>query len=156
MLNKTTTKKLYDTSQSIKRLAQKLPAEINSKMVREMAISGTTEVVRATPVDTAQAKNNWITTLNQPSDEVFDKEGYEFEDSGQVAIDTLVNVSDLFDSKTDKSIYVANNLPYIIRLNNGYSDQTESPGYIQRAIEEGLNAARKKYQKIFVDEYKKG
>ncbi len=155
MLNKATTKKLYDTSQSIKRLAQKLPAEISSKMVREMSIAATTEVVRDTPRDTAQAKNNWITKLNAPSDEKIIKEDGEYPQNGQIAIETLVNVSQMFNAKTDVSIYVANNLPYINRLNNGYSDQS-SPNFIQRAVERGLNEARKKYHKIFIDEYKKG
>lgn len=83
----------------------------------------------ATPVKTGQARNNWVARVGTPyngfilSNE-FDKSGQEQHAVNKVAISK---------HKGDQTIYLTNNLPYIKRLNNGWSAQAPA-GFVEKAV----------------------
>lgn len=111
--------------------------ETNSvDLVKQVALVVDQTVVSSTPVDTGRAKTNWITALNAPS-----RQQINIPDpSGGVAInqctDTLRNVH------SGDSVFISNNLPYIQRLNDGWSRQAPA-GFVEQAVQAGVNAVRR-------------
>ncbi|EPH31078.1 hypothetical protein L293_2481 [Acinetobacter gyllenbergii CIP 110306 = MTCC 11365] len=75
-------------------------------------------VITATPVDTGAARGNWIaskTPIKTYDESATDKTGQG-----------TINRSFVFfaqNAKLGSLIYIQNNLPYIERLENGWSDQ---------------------------------
>jgi|ERR1051326_2164609 hypothetical protein len=129
------------------------------------------EVATDTPVDTGAARSNWIMTIDEiatytiPPYVPYIKT--HSEDYARRASDRAVGVKHVlgtgdkeeranlaavlaqhfaalqrFDPVQNKTIYIANNLPYMERLNAGYSPQTEA-GFVERAVELGVVAIRR-------------
>jgi hypothetical protein len=74
-------------------------------------------VIKDTPVDTGRARGNWQTTMNSPATTEIARDG------AQLALNELS--SELPSFVGDKTIYLANNLPYIHRLEfDGWSQQS--------------------------------
>lgn len=85
--------------------------------VRKIAIDVFTRVILRTPVLSGRARGNWQVAIgNLPTGtlELDDKDGSIT--IGKVEAETL-------GLKAGESIYLVNNLPYIYRLETGYSDQ---------------------------------
>jgi len=82
-------------------------------------------VVPATPKDTGLAQGNWRTSISAPAIGVIARK------SGAQAVAAGLKSVKSAKKKISKgkqgSIYIVNNLPYIGRLNNGYSQQ--APAY---------------------------
>ena len=107
--------------------------EAVSKVIGEMAFAAFSAIVLATPVDTGRARGNWQPSVGEPESgelNVQDK-------SGSSAIgksrSTFANYS------LGPKIWFSNNVPYIQRLNEGHSQQAKVPGFVERAIQEGLS-----------------
>ena len=84
-------------------------------------------VIKDTPVDTGRAKGNWQTTIGTPASGTTDRLG---------EAEALAEVSQEAASfGAGKVIYLSNGLPYILRLEYGWSKQ--QPGGMARR-----NAAR--------------
>jgi hypothetical protein len=98
-------------------------------LVRKLAMGILSNVVIATPVDTGKARANWRVSLTNPLTDSID----EKDKSGREAINKGRMIVSVFRLK-DVSINITNNLPYINRLNNGWSKQANA-GYVERAIE---------------------
>jgi len=79
-------------------------------------ISLFSSVILRSPVDTGRFRANWIITADQPSKDT----RMEFDKSGSYVINTVVKFME--DNKAS-TIYLANNLPYAERLENGWSQQ---------------------------------
>jgi hypothetical protein len=74
-------------------------------------------VIKDTPVDTGRARGNWQTTMNSPATTEIARDG------AQPSLNELS--SELPSFTGDKTIYLANNLPYIRRLEfDGWSQQS--------------------------------
>lgn len=75
-------------------------------------------VVNMTPVDTGRARGNWMTSVRAPnlSSDVnrYDKGGGQTIQAGMSAIQSLQDFG---------TIYLTNNLPYIVALEKGHSRQ---------------------------------
>lgn len=82
-------------------------------------------IVNRTPVDTGRARANWIASVGMPDTRQLEAAEQDPIDQAQTALSELKDI--------DK-IIIQNNLPYIQRLNNGWSLQA-SPGYIQAEIQ---------------------
>lgn len=85
-------------------------------VIRKLRIAFVSHVALATPVDTGQARANWQSgeTVNYtplPDTDV----------TGMSAINEAVKQASAVS--TDKTFLIFNNLPYIERLENGYSGQ---------------------------------
>lgn len=87
---------------------------------RKIAIDLDRMVVLATPVDTGRARGNWYPSIGKPSSEVsYDKERYN--KKGITAINRAAE--SVNTAKLGSTVWLTNNLPYIIKLENGGSKQ---------------------------------
>lgn len=109
------------------------------KLMRKVALSVDQAVVVATPVDTGRARSNWRVGVNAvPGGEV-DTYG-----PGGAATAGAISQARSAVSRVDNSrdiIYLSNNLPYIGRLNDGYSAQAPA-GFVQTAVGKAASAVR--------------
>ena len=92
-----------------------------------LAIYG--EVTQGTPVDTGRAKSNWWMDVNSISTEIREP------DNGAAGEAQAQSVSEQ-KTKINDVIYISNNLPYINRLNEGYSLQAPA-GFVESAVQVG-------------------
>ena len=92
-------------------------------------------VVLATPVDSGRARGNWFPSVGAPSSAVNmnakDKSGA----AAIAAINSTVMGADIGDV-----IWLTNNLPYILPLENGWSKQAP-----QGMVDENLNRVAAQY-----------
>ncbi len=86
------------------------------QLKRALVLEAVSRVVRRTPVDTGRARGNWQVTMSAPGD------GYEwdrYDRSGTVALAQAQTVN----APIGVPVYIVNNLPYIERLEHGWSKQ---------------------------------
>jgi len=106
--------------------------EVSDKVFRGTSIAMTKSIVERTPVDTGRARGNWFPTLGTPSTKVVESEDYPSDDAivGRAA-------KTLNSHKMGQSFYLTNNLPYIQRLENGWSEQARNPnGMVEITVNE--------------------
>ena len=99
--------------------------------VRRAALAADAALVRATPVDTGRARSNWIPSLNSPD--------YRIVDINQKP-DLAAAVANM---KPTDTIFITNSLPYIRRLNDGYSAQAPA-GFVQAAVQSAVSAVNRR------------
>lgn len=105
----------FSFSEELKRFAEKADPEI---VVKKVAMDVFRRVILRTPVDTGRARANWQASIGAPI------EG-EIESTDQNR--GIVEAAQVIDNlEGDQSIFLSNNLPYIERLENGYSAQSPS------------------------------
>lgn len=85
----------------------------------------------STPVDTGRARWGWFVTVGSPSSEIPPEGQYSIPD---VASRANVSVS------ADVTAYIANNVPYIVELNDGSSKQ-QPARFAERSAASGQKAA---------------
>ena len=104
--------------------------ENSNEVIKQVAATIAQTVIFATPVDTGHARANWLAgigtepTAEDPS-----------EDKGGGATFGKVK-AELAKRKSEQTIYISNNVPYINRLNDGYSAQAPA-----MFVEQGINTA---------------
>lgn len=135
---------LLDLANDLEKKAAKIDADA-SKVAVDVALAIVGDLAYSTPVDTSQAISNWITTLEAPAN--FKQDPYYQGEGGSTyrasAAETINQAkAALANKKPGQTIYITNNLPYIKRLNDGYSAQ-EPAGFVERAILIGRNVLRK-------------
>tara|TARA_R110000772_G_scaffold42835_3_gene99162 strand:+ start:1146 stop:1520 length:375 start_codon:yes stop_codon:yes gene_type:complete len=113
--------------------------EINAEVGREaraLGINLLNGLTRVTPVDTGRARGNWFVGINK-SNRSIDQE----RKAAQAIID---GVNDVQSSKALNypEIVLSNNLPYIERLNEGYSLQAPKK-FIESEIDRVVNASNR-------------
>lgn len=128
-------KSLLDLAASLEKKARAID-EAASKLAVDTALTIVGDLAFKTPVDTSQALSNWIVTLETPSSDKikphFPGEGGSSQKSS--AGETINQArAVLTKKKPGQKIYITNNLPYIRRLNDGYSKQTPA-GFVERAV----------------------
>jgi len=119
-------------SAELDKLAAVLDAYID-KSITAVAVEAQATLVEGTPIDTGWARNNWLMSLDAPATEPAgspDNVGSASAASQQgIAI-----VISSFSHRRHGNIYIANNVPYIGRLNDGYSPQAPA-GYVETALD---------------------
>lgn len=101
------------------------------KNVGEMAGLILTGVVTSTPVDTGRARGNWVVSVGTPAtneSKTLDKTGRGTIGRGQRIIATR---------NPGSTIFLCNNVPYIGRLNDGYSAQAPA-GFVEAQIQAAI------------------
>lgn len=101
-------------------------SEFVGETLRELAIDIDRRVILETPVDTGAARSNWLASIGGP-----DMSTAEI-DIGAALQKGAVTISGAQDYDT---VFISNNLPYIERLNEGWSQQAPT-GYIDQIITE--------------------
>ncbi len=137
-------KTLLDLANSLERRVAKLDEEA-SKAAVKVALTIIGDLVYVTPVDTSQALSNWQASLNSPVDSKIPphfpgQQGSTQKASASAALEAARSV--LSGKKPGDKIYISNVLPYIRRLNDGYSAQAPA-GFVERAVLVGRKHARK-------------
>lgn len=96
-------------------------AEDLKTIVAVLALDGLTRIVQRTPVDTGRARGNWTVSIGSE-----DFAQYQIEDrNGGATIQKGAAIIQTFDEVPGfPSIFIQNNLPYIERLEDGYSKQS--------------------------------
>lgn len=113
-------------------------------LVRKVAITVASSVVLATPVDTGRARANWRPALGAAERGVREpfatgkKGSTGSQNIGGVVAETQNVVAGY---KGDGSVFISNNLPYIDRLNTGWSEQAPA-GFVETAVNNGVRAIR--------------
>lgn len=126
---------LLELAKRLEKQAASLGGQASNAAVRA-AEAILKDLVYMTPVDTSKALSNWQVSLGAPADNsrppYFTGSGGSTADkSAAAAIKAGMNV--LKDKPPGVSIFLTNNLPYIRRLNEGYSKQAPA-GFVERAV----------------------
>lgn len=97
-------------------------------------------LVKATPVDTGRARSNWIASISAPSRSKLNIQRLSKKQKKQ-GMFKAYNNKGLIGSIQPYSIsYMSNNMPYIIKLNNGHSDKNRKINWIGEIVK---NASKK-------------
>lgn len=116
----------FERSISIKDFLEDFVLEETQKL----AIDIDRQVVMETPVDTSAARGSWLASVGSPDDsEVTNK-------SPENAINQAENAVKL--AQPYQTIYIQNTKPYIVRLNEGWSEQAPAK-YIDNIIVRSVN-----------------
>lgn len=105
------------------------------------------EVVYATPADTGLARTNWQVGVNVIPDELIKEPHFPGRHLGlaerlNAGITIIGGMPVIEMSRVEDNVYIANNVPYIQRLNDGYSQQAPA-----NFIELAFDRARKRIQR---------
>ena len=103
--------------------------EFANKETRITALKVLRGVVLSTPVDTGRAKGNWRVGVNVDPTEEINRE----DKAGAITISVGAGQIESAKGIGLAEIFVSNNLPYIERLNDGYSAQAPAK-FVEKAI----------------------
>lgn len=110
--------------------------EVNNQASCEVALAIVTNLAPETPVDTSKALSNWRVGIGQKSALAIPPHSPGRHGSTQeasVAATIAEAKAKLAAKKPGETIWISNVLPYIRRLNEGYSKQAPA-GFVERAI----------------------
>jgi len=104
-------------------------------------------VIQKTPVDKGRARGNWQASTGAPITSAIENPGTSpSSDSPPSADEAAAIEAAIRELKGDESIFIMNNVAYILRLENGWSDQAPSgmvkttlrayPGIVEDAVNE--------------------
>lgn len=126
---------LFKLADKLERKAKAIE-EAASQTAVDVALAIVGDLAYKTPVDTSQALSNWQVSLDAPLT-TFISPHYpgEFGSSQNASAQETINRAKavLKDKKPGQKIYITNNAPYIVRLNNGHSGQ-QPAGFVERAV----------------------
>lgn len=122
----------------IKRVAVNVPKNAD-EIVRKVALAADQTIVIATPVDTGRARANWQVGIGSAPAETVE---YSGGGSSAVSYATGAAQSVVTTYKGQPGgIWLVNNLPYIQRLNEGWSAQAPAK-FVEQAIDMAVTAIR--------------
>ena len=114
--------------------------EAIQRIVISISTNVTAELIDNTPVDTGWARANWVPQIGAPfagNSRVLSDDERRSAVGGQRSRQSSA-VSGLFNyNVTQGAIFITNNVPYIVRLNEG-SSQKAPAGFVQQAIRDGI------------------
>lgn len=119
----------------IKKFAEKTGITMDNA-VTAICLDAVTSVIKRTPVDTGRARGNWYASIN---DVVHDTS------ESRTASEALADGSAKAMKSSGKVFNLTNNLPYIGKLENGYSKQAPQGMVKVTALE--INNALKRFAK---------
>lgn len=102
-----------------------------SELVSSLGLQVYTNLVYTTPVDTGRARSNWQASVGTP------KGGTR---GVQEPFSLIIEAKAEFEASRIQKfpvLFIANNLPYIQRLNDGWSQQAPA-GFVERAVDSVL------------------
>lgn len=134
----TLAKRFERRASGLRQNASDLSVQVVDAIVREL--------VSNTPVDSSQALSNWQVALSTPAQARLDafytgEKGSTQEISAAAAMAAARAI--LRSKKPGVDVIVSNVVPYINRLNEGYSDQAPA-GFIERSILVGRSVLAKR------------
>ena len=86
---------------------------------------------KGTPIDTGYASSNWVLSTDKPIMETLGSK------TNVIGMDTSIDNILMFDINVNSRIFVQNNVPYMARLNRGWSKQSPA-GFVESAVDAAL------------------
>lgn len=131
---------------------QKLLEQRTADLVKMAGIEFFRQAIISTPVDTGRARFGWYITVNAPSNYLPPKapQGWKGRASGGNEYFAVPNIAVNMNIGTitiSDKIYITNNVPYMPRLNRGYSRQ-QPARFVELAAERVQAAIHKLWKKI--------
>lgn len=99
-------------SLDLKQFSKQISTDL-SNLTRKVALDLWGNITRRTPVDTGRARGSWFVTINTPSEKARKK----------VAKGIVLPAPVRPQIQASTNFFITNNLPYIKRLEYGYSKQ---------------------------------
>lgn len=121
-------------TQRVQQLAKAIV--VNAGLAQKaVAIQVLTNVVQATPVDTGRARSNWLVGVGEPDTSTRDTlaQGSKGSSAVEVTQQVIQEGSAALNQGTAPTLYISNNLPYIVPLNQGTSKQAPA-GFVEAAV----------------------
>ncbi len=114
-----------------RRLAKAIE-EFSGDLLKSAAVGVAAQVISSTPVDTGQARSNWLASVNAPR---LDTRGPVSRNPAAI----VAEVTAIYRSAgPDDTLYLSNNLDYIGALNANPPKSTQArAGFIRRAVIQG-------------------
>ena len=136
---------LEQFSVRIKRLGVRV-AEEADRTVRAAALAADQAVVMATPVDKGRARSNWLVELDAPARTTIEpyvpgEGGNTAGPNASAALSQGRATIGRYNGDANRAIAISNNLPYIGRLNDGYSKQAPA-GFVQKAVQAAVKQVK--------------
>lgn len=132
-------------AKNMRRLAKGISVNADAH-VRKVALAIDATVVMATPVDEGRARSNWQVAVDAAPTGTVEaySPGKEGSTGGANAREAIAQaeraIAQYVGGKPTSAIHITNNLPYIRRLNDGWSAQAPA-AFVERAVQVGLAAA---------------
>lgn len=131
-----------DFQRRITILARNIETQVDA-LVRKTALAVDQTLVMSTPVDTGRARSNWVVQIGSAPDGEIDayapgEKGTTGAENTQAAINQAEAAISRYSGGAGE-IHITNNLPYIQRLNDGYSHQAPA-GFVEEAISLAVRA----------------
>lgn len=104
------------------------------RLVRKITLDITGNLIESTPVETGWARANWLPSLGEPETKPDGVREVGRVSTGKQAAGLAAAAAFRF---SDGRVFIANNVPYILRLNEGSSNQAPA-GFIQQAVAKAL------------------
>lgn len=98
-------------------------------------------LLHMTPVDTGRARANWQVSTGSPILTTIAETSSAEHGNPPTAGEMAAAVRSLAGAKVGTVIFITNNLPYIVPLNEGHSNQSP-PGWVEQAVDNALAAFR--------------
>ena len=106
-----------------------------NKVTRQLLREVHERLYTSTPIDTGWAMSNWLFNIGSPIEEPIGTR----EDVDTTGLATSAARITIYNIYQNGQAFITNNVYYIEKLNEGYSPQA-SAGFVEAAIEEGINA----------------
>lgn len=134
---------LFELSRRMKVLSATLPKTANEE-AKQAGLTILGALVWGTPVDKSKALSNWQVSVDTPNtaqrQPYFPGEkGSTYAESAQAAFEVGKTV--ILSKLPGQKLFITNALPYIRRLNDGYSSQAPA-GFVERSVMLGRKFAR--------------
>lgn len=121
------------------RIGEQLRSAVRTVVI-DIVLTLDKKLRRYTPVDTGHARRNWISSVGQP---------HTTESADDAA--RAAGIAEVLRYTLELGpAWIANNAPYIQRLNDGWSDQRPA-GFIELAIDETLQEVGSRWRDKGID-----
>lgn len=131
-------------SKVIRLYGKRVPENV-AAVVRMAGLACLQTIVVATPVDTGRARSNWIVTIDKTTKLTRPPLAAGAASTAASIADGRANIDGY--KPGSRVILITNNLPYIQRLNEGWSAQAPA-GFVELAVSQAVEAVRKRAPKI--------
>ena len=99
-------------------------------VIKKISFDLFTRIVKATPADTGNARANWNIASGTP-----DNGTIEFRGGGASATSHALSKLDTVKVGRFETVFITNNLPYIVRLENGHSQRQAPRGMVAISVQ---------------------
>jgi len=113
--------------------------QLTERAIKKITLDVTANLIGTTPVDTGWARANWVPSIGLPVEEDL-SQASPTEQSASAAgarqQGALAGVAASYKLRMG-SVFISNNVPYIVRLNEGSSSQAPA-AFVQAAINKAV------------------